>query len=121
MSKEEYILYLLQLRLKDQNELINKCLSLNQNIYSIHEDNFESFIYNLSLGKTLDDSFSKDITLIKKAKTVYQFICDQNKNIESSTNQEDIIEKEVLISPEDYIIQNSVSQKIVENTILIEN
>ena len=121
MSKEEYILYLLQLRLKDQNELINKCLSLNQNIYSIHEDNFDSFIYNLSLGKTLDESFSKDITLIKKAKTVYQFICDQNKNIESSTNQEDIIEKEVLISPEDYIIQNSVSQKIVENTILIEN
>ena len=121
MSKQEYILYLLQLRLKDQNELINKCLSLNQNIYSIHEDNFDSFTYNLSLGKTLDDSYSKDINLIKKANIVYQHISEEKKILETSKNKENIKEQEILISPENYIIQNSVSEKVVENTILIEN
>lgn len=119
MSKEEYISYLFQLKLKDQNELIYKTLSLNSNIYSIHEDSFESFIYNLSLGKTLDESYSKYFNLIIKAQKVYQHILEHKKILDSSNSQEN--QEKIIISPEDYIIQNSVPEEIVENTILIEN
>ena len=119
MSKEEYISYLFQLKLNDQNELIHKTLSLNSNIYSIHEDSFDSFIYNLSIGKSLDESYSKYINLIKKAKQVYQYISEQKKILELSNAQE--YKKEVIISPENYIIQNSVPEDVVKNTALIEN
>lgn len=119
MSKEEYISFLFQLRLKDQNELISKCLSLNQNIYPINEDNFDIFVYNLSLGKTLDESYSKDINLMKKAKSVYQYISEEKKNLEKLNKKND--KKENIFSPENYIIQNSVPELVVKNTELIEN
>ena len=102
MSKEEYISYLFQLKLKEQNELIYKTLSLNSNIYSIHEDSFENFIYNLSLGKTLDESYSKYFNLIIKAQKVYQHILEHKKILESSNFQEN--QEKIIISPEDYII-----------------
>ena len=121
MSIEEYILYLFQLRLKDQNELIQKCISLNQNVFPINEDSFDIFVYNLSQGKTITESYSKYANLILKAKSVYQYILEQKNKLET-LNEEDIQnKKKIIISPEEYIIQNSATKEIINNTKLIEN
>ena len=120
MTEEEYILYLFQLRLKDQNELIQKCISLNQSTYAISEDDFDSFVENLSLGKTINVSYSKNKILVKKAKEIFQFISEQKKNFESLYNN-GITKKEIIISPEEYIIQNTVPDHIIKNTISIYN
>ena len=120
MTEEEYILYLFQLRLKDQNELIQKCISLNQSTYAISEDDFDSFVENLSLGKSINVSYSKNKILVKKAKEIFQFISEQKKNFESLYNN-GITKKEIIISPEDYIIQNTVPDHIIKNTISIYN
>ena len=120
MTEEEYISYLFQLRKKDQNELIHKCITLNQSTYAISEDDFDSFVENLSLGKSINISYSKNKNLVKKAKEIFEFISNQKKHIESLNNT-GINKKETIISPEEYIIQNSVPDEIIKNTISIYN
>ena len=118
MTEEEYISYLFQLRKKDQNELIQKCITLNQSTYAISEDDFDSFVENLSLGKTINVSYSKNKNLVKKAKEILDFISNQKKNNESLNNQ-GINKKETIISPEEYIIQNTVPDEVIKNTLSI--
>ena len=118
MTEEEYISYLFQLRKKDQNELIQKCMTLNQSTYAISEDDFDSFVENLSLGKTINVSYSKNKNLVKKAKEILDFISNQKKNNESLYNQ-GINKKETIISPEEYIIQNTVPDEVIKNTLSI--
>ena len=118
MTDEEYISYLFQLRKKDQNELIQKCMTLNQSTYAISEDDFDSFVENLSLGKTINVSYSKNKNLVKKAKEILDFISNQKKNNESLYNQ-GINKKETIISPEEYIIQNTVPDEVIKNTLSI--
>jgi len=120
MTEEEYILYLFQLRLKDQNELIQKCISLNQSTYAISEDDFDSFVEDLSLGKSINLSYSKNKILVKKAKEIFKFISEQKKNFESLYNN-GINKKEIIISPEEYIIQNTVPEQVIKNTLSIYN
>ena len=120
MTEEEYISYLFQLRLKDQNELIQKCISLNQSTYAISEDDFDSFVEDLSYGKTINVSYSKNKVLVKKAKEIFKFISEQKKNFESIYNH-GINKKEIIISPEEYIIQNTVPDEIIKNTLSIYN
>jgi len=120
MTEEEYISYLFQLRLKDQNELIQKCISINQSTYAISEDDFDSFVEDLSLGKTINISYSKNKNLVKKAKEIFKFISEQKKNFESLYNH-GINKKEIIISPEEYIIQNTVPEQIIKNTLSIYN
>ena len=120
MTDEEYISYLFQLRLKDQNELIQKCITLNQSTYAISEDDFDSFVENLSLGKTINISYSKNKNLVKKSKEIVEFISKQKKNFESLYNN-GINKKETIISPEEYIIQNTVPDEIIKNTLSIYN
>ena len=120
MTEEEYILYLFQLRLKDQNELIQKCISLNQSTYAISEDDFDSFVEDLSLGKSINISYSKNKNLVKKAKEIFKFISEQKKNFESLYN-DGINKKEIIISPEEYIIQNTVPEQVIKNTLSIFN
>ena len=119
MTEEEYILYLFQLRLKDQNELIQKCISLNQSTYAISEDDFDSFVEDLSLSKSINISYSKNKNLVKKAKEIFKFISEQKKNFESLNNG--INKKEIIISPEEYIIQNTVPELVIKNTSSIHN
>ena len=121
MSVEEYILYLFQLRLKEQNELIHKCISLNQNIYPIEEDNFDIFIFNLSEGKTINEFYSKNINLILKSKKIVKYLLEEKKKISFWNNQDIQNNKKIIISPEEYIIQNSVPDEVIKKNILIQN
>ena len=120
MTEEEFISYLFQLRKKDQNELIQKCITLNQSAYPISEDDFDSFVEDLSLGKTINVTYSKNKNLVKKAKEILEFISNQKKSFESLYNN-GINKKETIISPEDYIIQNTVPEEIINNTLSIYN
>lgn len=117
MTDEEYILYLFQLRLNDQNELIQKSISLNQTTYPISEDDFDSFVYNLTIGKTINQSYSKNNNLIKKSKEVYEHICEQKEKYKSMVFDN----RETIITPEEYIIQNLVPDEIIKNTTSIKH
>ena len=86
MSEEEYITYLIQLRSTNQNELIKKCISLNQSVFPINEDNFDIFLHNLSLRKTLNESYSKNINLFKKARDIYEIIPKEKNNSQNINN-----------------------------------
>ena len=121
MSDEEYICYLFQLRLNNQYELIKKCISLNQSIYPISEDNFDIFVYNLTLGKTINESYSKNRNLIQKSKNVYEHICKQNNDIKSTKKEGVENKQKIIISPKQYIIQNSVPDEVIRNTSLIQH
>jgi CRP-like cAMP-binding protein len=110
---------LIQLRTNNQNELIKKCIALNQTAYPINEENFDTFIYKLSIRKTSIESYSKNKNLYKKAKNIYQIISKENDsqiNINGNDNK-----KIILISPEEYIIQNSVPEEVMKNTSIILN
>ena len=121
MSVEEYISYLFQLRLKEQNELIHKCISLNQNIYPIDEENFDSFVFNLSEGKTINEFYSKKNNLILKSKKIVQYILEEKNKLKLFTNKNIDSKKEIILSPEEYIIQNSVPEDVIKNTLFIQN
>ena len=124
MSEEEYILYLLKLRMKDQNELIQKCISLNQSTYPIDEDNFDNFVANLSQGLTLHESYSNNKQLRTTSQSVYKYITEQKKQLEELKQNETEAGKEnkqvVIITPEEYIFQNSVQEHIIKYTKFIE-
>ena len=119
MSEEEYITYLIQLRSTNQNELIKKCISLNQSVFPINEDNFDIFIYNLSLRKTLNESYSKNINLFKKARDIYEIISKEKNNSQNINNGNKNNNNIIIITPEEYIIQTSVPEQVIKNTVLI--
>ena len=120
MSEEEYISYLIQLRQYNKIELIKKCISLNQSVYPINEENFDTFLYNLSIKKTINESYSRNNTLWKKAKNIYQIISKEKNELQINNNGIEN-KKKLIISPEEYIIQNSVPEEVIKNTLLIRN
>ena len=112
MSEEEYILFLLQLRMNNQIEIIRQCNHYNSIIYSIPYDNFDTFVLELSKKATKGGIYLDSETIIEKSKEV---------NLKISKEKKSIIKEKVYLTPEKYIEMNKVSDSIIQNTISINN
>ena len=112
MSEEEYILFLLQLRMNNQTEIIRQCNHYNSIIYSIPYDNFDTFVLDLSNKATKEGKYLDSENIIEKSKEVNSKISKENKTI---------INEKIYLTPEKYIEMNKVSDSIIQNTILINN
>lgn len=112
MSEEEYILFLLQLRMNNQTEIIRQCNHYNSIIYSIPYDNFDTFVLDLSNNATKEGIYLDSENIIEKSKEVNSKISKENKTF---------INEKIYLSPEKYIEMNKVSDSIIQNTILINN
>ena len=110
MTNEEYIRYLLDLRINNQNEIIRQCKHYNNLVYPIPE-NFDAFVKNL-VNKTAGGIYLDMHNLIEKAEEVINYI-----------NEEKIMNKINIanLSPEDYIRKFKVSNCIINNTEIISN
>ena len=113
MSEEEYILYLLQLRINNQTEIINQCNHFNSLIYPIPE-NFDNFIKDLSSKETKAGIYIDSPNVKKKAKEVYKIISEEDSEYKNKKIK-------IIISPEEYTKMNKVSENIIYNTKLIIN
>ena len=110
MTDEEYLSFLLDLRLNDQMEIIQQSKHYNNLIYPITE-NFDSFVKNLSTNKA-GGIYIDMQNLITKAKIVSNYIQQ-----EEETNEKKIFK----LSPEEYIKAFKVSDEIIHNTEIINN
>ena len=110
MTDEEYLSFLLDLRLNDQMEIIQQSKHYNNLIYPITE-NFDSFVKNLSTNNA-GGIYIDMQNLITKAKIVYNYIQQ-----EEETNEKKIFK----LSPEEYIKAFKVSDEIIHNTEIINN
>ena len=110
MTNEEYISFLLDLRLNDQMEIIHQSKRYNNLIYPINE-NFDNFVKNLSTKKA-GGIYLDMQNLINKAKEVLNYIQQQEE-----TNQIKLFK----LTPKDYIKKCAVSDEIIYNTEIINN
>ena len=106
MNEEEFIFHLLKLRMYNQNELIIQCLRKNALIFSIQNERFDDFLFDLKNKKI----FSEKKRLISKAEEVYDYL-----NSEEYINNKNGIKN---ISPEEYISQFDVDDDIKKYTEL---
>jgi len=109
MNEEEFFLHLLKLRIYNQNELIIQCLRKNSLIFSIPNERFDDFLFDLKHKKI----FIEKKRLISKAEEVYDYL-----NSEEYINNKNRIKN---ISPEGYISQFDVDDDIKKNTEEINN
>ena len=110
MTNEEYISYLLNLRMNNQMEIIRQSRHYNNLIYPIPE-NFDFFVKNLS--NQLAGGIYVDMhDIIEKAEEVNNYIF-----------QEQLKDKKNMIklSPKEYINKFKVSNEIINNTEIINN
>lgn len=112
MSEEEYILFLLKLRMNNQTEIIRQCNHYNSIIYPIPYDNFDTFVLDLSNNATKGGIYLDSEKIIEKSQEV---------NTKISQEKNSLIKEKVYLTPEKYIEMNKVSDNIIENTILINN
>ena len=117
MTEEEYILYLLNSRINNQMDIINQCNHFNSLIYPIPYDNFDVLIKDLVNKETKAGLYLDSQKIIKKAIEVNEIISkESNPELNNQNNH-----KKIIISPEDYIKMNKVSEHILYNTIIINN
>ena len=121
MTEEEYILFLLQLRLNNQTEMIRQCNYYNSIIYPIPYDNFDNFIEDLSNKTTKKGIYLSSDNVIEKAKEVNSIIlkCKKEKKFIDNYYNNNILN--VKVTPEEYIKMNKVSDEIIKNTNIIKN
>ena len=100
MTNEEYITFLLDLRLNDQLEIIHQSKRYNNLIYPINE-NFDNFVKNLSTKKA-GGIYLDMQNLINKATEVLNYIKQQEE-----TNQIKLFK----LTPKDYIKKFAVSDE----------
>ena len=110
MTNEEYVSYLLDLRMNNQNEIIRQSRHYNNLIYPI-PDNFDFFVKNLS-NKDAGPLYLDMHDLTVKAEKVNNYICN-----EQQINQK----KKFRLSPKEYIDKFKVSNDIINNTNIISN
>ena len=110
MTNEEYISFLLNLRLNNQIEIIHQSKRYNNLIYPIPE-NFDLFIKNLS-KKNAGGIYIDMKNLITKAKYVDNYIQKEEK-----MNQKN----KVKLTAEEYIKKFSMSEEIIHNTEIIND
>ena len=110
MTNEEYVSYLLDLRMNNQNEIIRQSRHYNNLIYPI-PDNFDFFVKNLS-NKDAGPLYLDMHDLTVRAEKVNNYICN-----EQQINQK----KKFRLSPKEYIDKFKVSNDIINNTNIISN
>ena len=110
MSEEEYILFLLQSRLYNQKDIIHQCYHFNSLVYPVPYDNFDTFVKELSIKKTKAGIYLDCTKAVQKAIEVDEVISKEKEN-----------KNKKIISPEEYIKKNKVSDEIIYNTKLINN
>ena len=109
MNEEEFILHLLKLRIYNQNELIIQCLRKNALIFSIPNERFDDFLFDLKHKKI----FIEKKRLISKAEEVYDYL-NSDEYINNKNNLKNI-------SPEEYISQFDVDDDVKKNTEELNN
>ena len=110
MNENEYFSFLFELRLKKQFYLIKIITKLNLAAFPMFEEDFDTFIYNLSKLKTINFLYTKNKSLVQKAKEIYNEI----KNEKSEINK-------LIFSPEEYINELSIPQFIIERSKKIKD
>ena len=110
MTNEEYISYLLDLRMHNQTEIIRQSKHYNNLVYPISE-HFDFFVKNLS-SKEAGALYVDMHNLMEKAEEVYKHI---------NQEQDNNTEKMIKYSPEEYIQKFKVSNDIINNTEIINN
>ena len=110
MTNEEYVSYLLDLRMNNQNEIIRQSRHYNNLIYPI-PDNFDFFVKNLS-NKDAGPLYLDMHDLTVKAEKVNNYICN-----EQQINQK----KKFQLSPKEYVDKFKVSNDVINNTNIISN
>ena len=110
MTNEEYVSYLLDLRMNNQNEIIRQSRHYNNLIYPI-PDNFDFFVQNLS-NKDAGPLYLDMHDLTVKAEKVNNYICN-----EQQINQK----KKFQLSPKEYVDKFKVSNDVINNTNIISN
>jgi CRP-like cAMP-binding protein len=110
MTNEEYISFLLDLRMNNQSEIIRQSKHYNNLIYPIPE-NFDYFVKNLS-NKIAGGIYIDMHHLIEKAEEVNKFI-QQEEEMKLKNNMK--------LSPKEYIKKFKVSDDIINNTEIISN
>ena len=109
MTNEEYISFLLDLRMYNQKEIIRQSKHYNNLIYPI-PDNFDLFVKNLA-NKVAGGIYIDMNDIIEKAEKVNTFI-----------NQEEIMKTNIQnLSPTEYINKFQVPEDIIYNTEIINN
>ena len=88
MNEEEFILHLLKLRIYNQNELIIQCLRKNSLIFSIPNERFDDFLFDLKNKKI----FIEKKRLISKAEEVYDYL-NSEEYINNKNSIKNIIQK----------------------------
>jgi len=111
MTNEEYISFLLDLRMNNQSEIIRQSKHYNNLIYPIPE-NFDNFVKNLS-NKVAGGIYIDMHQLIEKAVEVNKYI-NQEEEIKQKNNN-------MKLSPKEYIQKFKVSNDIINNTEIISN
>ena len=111
MTNEEYISFLLELRMNNQSEIIRQSKHYNNLIYPIPE-NFDNFVKNLS-NKVAGGIYIDMHHLIVKAEEVNKYI-NQEKEMKQKNNN-------MKLSPQEYIKKFKVSNDIINNTEIISN
>lgn len=66
-SLVEYMTLLFHLRKNMENELVEACYAANQNAFPSYEENFDTFLRNLSKGKCKNPIFLENLTIQDKA------------------------------------------------------
>ena len=110
MKNEEYISYLLDLRMHNQTEIIRESKHYNNLVYPISE-HFDFFVKNLS-SKEAGALYVDMHNLMEKAEEVYNHIKQEQENKQ---------EKMIKFSPEEYVQKFKVSNDIINNTEIITN
>ena len=103
LSFEEYIDYLLQLRINGENELVKNLLNLNKITYDIGGEDFDKFIID-SL-----DKFENNDEQLYSIKLYKQF--EKFKNLYIDNKNNNLNNKKIEIDPEKYISENTKEEK----------
>ena len=115
MSEEEYFLFLLRSRVYKQKDIIQQCYHFNSLVYPIPYENFDAFVKDISDKETATGMNLDNPKIIQKTIEVNEIISKEKDNPEKENSTK------ILISPEEYIKKNKVSDNIIHNTRLINN
>lgn len=97
LTEEEYIFHLFKLRRNNEIEQLNQCIELNNLIYPIGDENFDTFIKNIAFQKGNGTMYQDNQNIIEKAKETLKFLKTHSARA-TSQNREITIEQYIEIN-----------------------
>lgn len=78
LTEEEYIFHLFKLRRNNEIEQLKQCIQLNNLIYPMGDENFDTFIKNVAFQKGNGTMYQDNQNIIEKAKETLKFLKAQS-------------------------------------------